>query len=78
MYEEDRAMKKSEMQKKIEKLQVEKEALQKANAERNEQIEQLNMEEWSKLITSLVQLYTRRLNNHESKNSTESNKGKLR
>lgn len=71
-------MKKSEMQKKIEKLQVEKEALQKANAERNEQIEQLNMEEWSKLITSLVQLYTRRLNNHESKNSTESNKGKLR
>lgn len=43
-------MKKSEMQKEIEKLQAEKTALQKVNAERNVQIEQLNMEKWSKLI----------------------------
>lgn len=43
-------MKKSEMQREIEKLQAEKTALQKANAERNAKIEQLNMEKWSKLI----------------------------
>lgn len=43
-------MKKSEMQREIEKLQAEKAALQKANAERNAQIKQLNMEKWSKLI----------------------------
>lgn len=43
-------MKKSEMQKEIEKLQAEKEALQKANAERNAKIQRLNMEKWSKLI----------------------------
>lgn len=43
-------MKKIEMQREIEKLQAEKEALQKANIKGNAKIQQLNMEKWSKLI----------------------------
>ena len=43
-------MKKTEMQREIDNLRAEKEALQKTIDSNNSKIEQLNMEKWSKFI----------------------------